>query len=66
MLLNPTCSHVRDAFKIKKNGFKDIVPIRPDTPPSIATLGHQHLGHLCLALDPIQPIKIWDILEYFG
>jgi len=46
----------------KENVIKDIVPIRPDTPPSIATLGHQQLGHLSRASDPLPPIKIWDIL----
>ena len=28
-----TAKIVRDAFKKKKNVFKDIVPIRSDTPP---------------------------------
>ena len=33
------------------------------TPPSVATLGHQQLGHLSWALDPLPPITSSAIAE---
>ena len=45
------------------NGFKDIVLATPDTPISLANLGHQYLKHSSVASDQLSPIKIMDILN---
>ena len=54
---------VRDAFK--KTHLRTLSQLGLTPPPSLATLGHQQLGHLSWASDPLPPIKIWDILTKF-